>query len=167
MTGNPQHRNRWSLILLLACVMGSLISLAYPLYVLLPFRPQGPHELAAALFLLRFQRAIAVVSALGALIAAAGYWRGQPRRRRRIPAAAGAMLACVLAILAHVDIFELMFHPVGRPSFAAASQTKLDRDEKVLAVKIGGQARAYPVRSVSYHHVVNDVVETKAIVATY
>ena len=167
MNRNPPHRHRWTLIILIACVMASLISLAYPLYVVRPFRPQGPRELAVALVLLGFQRTIAVLSALGALIAAAVYWRGQPRKWRRNLAAGGAMLACVLAILARVDIFEQMFHPVGRPSFVRASQMKLDRDENVIAIKIGGQSRAYPVRSISYHHVVNDVVETKAIVATY
>ena len=37
----------------------------------------------------------------------------------------------------------------------------------MIAVKIGGEARAYPIRSMSYHHVVNDVVGGAAIVATY
>jgi len=44
---------------------------------------------------------------------------------------------------------------------------KLDDDEKVIVVKIGDAARAYPIRSISYHHVVNDVVGQEAIVATY
>ncbi len=81
--------------------------------------------------------------------------------------ASGAVLVCVLAVLARVNVFELMFHPNEHPSFAAAAQVKLDADEKVLAVKIGDQARAYPVRSMAYHHLVNDTVESKAIVATY
>ena len=60
-----------------------------------------------------------------------------------------------------------MFHPDDRPSFAAASRTKLDKDEKVIAVKIGGAVRAYPIRNISYHHVINDVLGKVAIVATF
>jgi len=60
-----------------------------------------------------------------------------------------------------------MFHPDARPSFAAASRMKLDKDEKVIAVKIGAAARAYPIRNISYHHVINDVIDKVAIVATY
>ena len=95
------------------------------------------------------------------------YWRAQPRRWRRILAASGAGLVCVLAILARVNVYELMFNPVDQPSFKAASEVKLDKDEMLIAIKIGNHARAYPIRSISYHHVVNDVVDTKAVVATY
>ncbi len=37
----------------------------------------------------------------------------------------------------------------------------------VMAVHLGGEARAYPIRIVSYHHIVNDVVGGLPIVATY
>jgi hypothetical protein len=95
------------------------------------------------------------------------YWRARPRIWKRILFAAGAVLTALLAVAARVNIFELMFHPVERPSFTAAPALNLDAKEKVIAVQIGGQARAYPVRSISYHHVVNDLVNGAAIVATY
>ncbi len=79
----------------------------------------------------------------------------------------GAVFICVLAALARVNIYELMFHPDDRPTFAAASRTKLDKDEKVIAVRSGAAARAYPIRIISYHHVINDVLDKAAIVATY
>ena len=37
----------------------------------------------------------------------------------------------------------------------------------VIAVKVNGSARAYPIRSMSYHHIYNDVVLGEPIVATY
>jgi hypothetical protein len=72
-----------------------------------------------------------------------------------------------MAFLARVNVYEIMFHPIGHPSFAAAADVKLDKDEKVIAVKIGTVARAYPIRGLSYHHIANDVVDKTAIVATY
>lgn len=167
MTASSSQHTRWTLILLLVCLAVSLICVVYPIYVIRPFRAQGERELAAALAVTRFRPVITIISALTALVAMAGYWRAEPRRRRRILAAGGAALVCILAILARVNVYELMFNPAGRPSFMAASEVKLDKDEMLIAIKIGGHARAYPVRSISYHHVVNDVVDSKAVVATY
>jgi hypothetical protein len=105
--------------------------------------------------------------AIAAVLALIAYWRAQPRKWWRALASAGAVLTIVLAFLARVNIYELMFHPDAKPSFSQAQETKLDPDEKVTAIKIDGQARAYPIRSMSYHHVLNDVVGGVAIVATY
>src|ERR1019366_2153673 len=66
-----------------------------------------------------------------------------------------------------VNIYELMFHPLIHPSFTAARDVKLNGAEMVIAVRNGAEARAYPIRSMSYHHVVNDVLGGAASVATY
>ena len=43
----------------------------------------------------------------------------------------------------------------------------LFRSDLVLGVQIGDQARAYPVRAMGYHHLVNDLIAGEPIVATY
>lgn len=154
-------------LVLLSCLLASLVCVVYPIYVIRPFRAQGARELLNALFVLRFRGAVTVISALLAIVALAGYWRAQPGRWRRALATLGAAFICGLAALARVNVYELMFHPDAQPAFAAASRMKLDKDEKVIAVKIGGAARAYPIRNISYHHVINDELEKAAIVATY
>ena len=80
---------------------------------------------------------------------------------------AGASLVCLFAVLSYVNVYELMFHPDARPSFAAAQKARIDPDDKVIAVKLGGEWRAYPIRSIGYHHIINDVVNGEPIVATY
>ena len=167
MAGSPEQTRRTLVVVLLACLSVSLICVVYPLYVIRPFRAQGVRELAIALIVMRFRSAATLVSGAAALAALALYWRAQPRKGRRAFATAGAALVFVLAALARVNIYELMFHPDDRPSFAAASRMQLDKDEKVIAVKIGGAARAYPIRNISYHHVINEVLDKVAIVATY
>jgi len=79
----------------------------------------------------------------------------------------GAAFVCVLAVLARVNVYELMFHPIDRVEFVAAADLKLDKDDKLIAVKVGGSARAYPIRTMGYHHIANDLVGGTAIVATY
>jgi Protein of unknown function (DUF3179) len=168
MTANrPPRTGRMLPLVLLACLAVSLICVVYPFYVIRPFRAQGARELAAALTIERFQRAITLVSAIAGLAAVLWYWPSEPRTWRRALAAVATGVVCVLAALARVNVYELKFHAIDHASFAAASRVKLDKDEMVLAVKIGGKARAYPIRSLSYHHVVNDVMDKVAIVATY
>lgn len=71
------------------------------------------------------------------------------------------------AVMARLNYFEWMFHPVPSPQFEAASQSKLDASEMVLAVRLNGDDRAYPISQMAYHHLVNDVVGGVPLVATY
>ena len=164
-----KHSDRtWWIFVLLACLALSLVLVAYPLYVIRPFRAQGARELAAALVVNRFGPTLSALSALAAVAVAIFYWRAQAPGLGRRLVAASAMLVCILAILSRVNVYEqLMFHPLRQPVFAAASDTKLDADDKLIVVKIAGSARAYPIREMAYHHVVNDVVGGTALVATY
>lgn len=152
---------------LIPLVLVSFTALAYPIFVIRPFRYQGPRELAAALEIIQIRPFIELACAIGALGGMLWYWREQPRRSRRTWVAAGAFLVCAFAVLSRVNIYELMFHPDTHPLFASVQQTKLDPDDMVMAVKLGGMARAYPIRSMGYHHVINDVVGKEPIVATY
>ena len=155
------------ILMLVVCLAVSLLCVVYPIYVIRPFRSQGARELAAALVVMRYQPLITVISALVALGVGVAYWRLQAQKWRRVLAAVGAGFVCVLAVLARVNVYELMFHPIDHPAFVAASEVKLDKDDKLIVVKIGGSARAYPIRTMGYHHVVNDVVGGTALVATY
>jgi hypothetical protein len=153
------------------CVAGclglSFACLVYPVYVIRPFKPQGARELVAALAVIRFRLPIMLLSAAASWMAAIGYWRlGRPRRRRMM-VTLGALAVFAFAALSRVNIYELMFHPLEHPAFAAASQSKLDGEEMVIAVKLGTAARAYPIRILSYHHIANDTLGGVPIAATY
>ena len=158
---------RASVFLLLACLTVSLLAVGYPLYVIRPFRAQGARELAVALAVMRFRLASTVISVVAALFATVVYWRLQRRWWRRGLTVLGTAFVCLLAWVSRVNIYELMFHPDSHPSFRAASEMKLDQDEKVIAIKVAGIARAYPIRNISYHHAINDVLGNTGIVATY
>jgi hypothetical protein len=166
MHRSDKHTLPYSLLIVI-CLGISLFCLAYPFYVIRPFRPQGVRELSLALAVLRMRTYVLAVCAAAALFGAVRYWHARPRLWRRIAAVAGVVVVFVCAALSRVNIYEMMFHPVGQPSFASVDQTKLDGDEMVIAVTLSGAGRAYPVRIVSYHHVVNDVVDGVPIVATY
>jgi hypothetical protein len=77
------------------------------------------------------------------------------------------LLAAASATMARMNYFEWMFHPVAQPGFEAADQSKLDVSEMILAVTFNNDARAYPIREMAYHHVVNDVVGGVPVAVTY
>jgi hypothetical protein len=158
------HAQRKSLLsLTLAALTIALFFLVYPNYVIRPMRHQGAKELQTALFVLQHQNLAELLCAGIALAALALYVRSKPARGSRIGAISVTALVLVCAALSRVNVFEFMFHPVGKPSFQSVRETKLDGDEKVLAVS----SRAYPVRGIAYHHVVNDVAGGVPIAVTY
>jgi len=160
-----QKRNY--LLAIAATIAISFFFLAYPFYVIRPFRHQGPRELAFALPLLHLRDGVEMVCVVSAILALFLYYRVQPKVLRRIGVTLAVALVILFAGLSRVKMFELMFHPMGRPNFASITDTKLEGDEMVMAVHLGGESRAYPIRIVSYHHIVNDVVGGVPIVATY
>ena len=159
--------NRKWIALVAVCLAAALFCLIYPVYVIRPFRHQGAMELKAALIVMRIRAWMMLGATAAALFAALRYWRAGGRWWSRGLVALGAALVFGTTALSRVNIYELMFHPVDRPEFTTADATKLDGGEKVLAVRVGGASRAYPIRSISYHHVVNDRLGGVPIVATY
>ena len=156
-----------SIMLAGACALVSLACFALPLYVIRPFRHQGASELNLALFVLRVAPWLSAVSAVVCLVLLLWNW---PRARGWV--ARSALAICLLlaisgAWLSRVNIYEKMFHHLDSPTFEAEDRAHLDRDDMVLAIRVNGTARAYPIREMAYHHVVNDTVRGEPVVATY
>lgn len=149
------------------CLLVAIVFLTYPVYVIRPFRAQQARELTIALAVIRYRPVVMILSVLGSLGILIWYWRREHRRIRRAFSAAGIIVILGVAFLSRINIYEIMFHPLDHPMFSSVDQTKLDKDEKVIAVSAGSDARAYPIRIISYHHIVNDMLNGVPIVATY
>jgi hypothetical protein len=137
-----------------------------PAFVIRPFRYQSPAGLMLAL---RIKQWAPLGTAVGFAICAVLFLMLWPKMRRwnEILVGASLLLVAACSAMTRVNYFEWMFHPVPRPGFEAANQTKLDSGEMVLTLNFNGDARAYPVREMAYHHIVNDVVGGVPVAATY
>ena len=151
-----------------ACLLLSFFLLTYPIYVIRPFRYQGASELALALAIVRFRPAILIALSVAAVLMVLLCWRRQRFSTwQRVAASLCAGLVVVIAFLSRINMYELMFHPIDRATFSRASGVKLNDREEVIAIQVNREARAYPVRSMSYHHIVNDDLGGLPVVATY
>ena len=137
-----------------------------PAFIIRPFRFQSPRGLVLAMALRQHAPLWTAVFTAGAIVLAIVLW---PRISvwKRVPLVLGLCLACGAVVMSRIDYFEWMFHPVPTLGFESADHTKLDSSEMVIAVRFGTDARAYPIREMAYHHVVNDVVDGMPIAVTY
>jgi hypothetical protein len=70
--------------------------------------------------------------------------------------------------LARQNHFEWMFNPLPNPDYSNVSDAGFAADaDMVLAIENNGEAAAYPVLQLAYHHVVHDVVGGMPVVVTY
>jgi hypothetical protein len=152
---------------MLLCLLLAVVGLVYPVFVIRPFRGQGPAELQAALAVLRWRRPVEALLAAVTIFALVVYWRRQPSRWKRAGSIVNALVVLTSAALCWVNVYEIMFHPLPAAEFAAAGAATLDGDEQVIAVTVNGAARAYPIRAMAYHHLVNDTLGGTPIVPNY
>ena len=58
--------------------------------------------------------------------------------------------------------------PLDRPAFLTAGETgNLPDEDLVLGLEWMGEARAYPIRMLTYHHIVNDTIAGRPLLVTY
>ncbi len=79
-------------------------------------------------------------------------------------------VAAVLAAawFARQNPFEWWFNGLAQPAFVAAREvTFVEPTDLVLAVSRNGDAAAFPIRQIAYHHIVNDRIGGTPAVVTY
>jgi hypothetical protein len=178
-----QPRRGYLWVLFLVSALAAIGLFFIPAIIIQPFKHQTPFGLALAIALRHRAPWGTLVAALAALGFAILLWRtpdeGVRGYTNRVPSWRTAKLwrrvvLCVVMIpvvfstvMARLNYFEWMFHPVDSPRFETEAESKLDKSEMILAVHLGSDARAYPILQMAYHHVLNDEVSGVPIAVTY
>ena len=157
---------KWILPILISVSAFAIIFI--PAWLIQPFKAQTSQTVKYAYMLRRFSPWLTLLlSAILILILIRNY---KTFGRWWQKAAAFLLLFICLfsAWFARQNHFEWMFNPLKNPAYAAASKVDfVDPSDMVLGVRINGEDAAYPVRLLAYHHLVQDTVGGKPIVATY
>ncbi len=139
-----------------------------PLALDQPFGTQTARTLEASYAMRRWSPIVTVLG-LAALAVLAAISLRRRRTWLSLVGFAGVLtLAIAAAWFARQNPFEWMFNPLPRPQFVAAAQASfVDPNDLVLAVSVDGDAAAYPIRQMAYHHLVNDRIGRTPAVVTY
>ena len=153
--------------LLVLLVLLALAVVMVPVILIRPFAPQTPGSLALAFTLRRWSPLVTLVALGAALVLAWRLWRGA-RVLPRIAVVAAVLPLVLSAWLARQNHFEWMFAPLPDARFVRAADAGfVAPSDMVLAVALNGDAVAYPIRQMGYHHLVEDALGKVPIVATY
>jgi thiol:disulfide interchange protein len=162
----PGRKAAWIGLVVIALLAFAIV--AVPVWIIHPFKPQTTRGVEVSYVLRRWSPLVTLLSLAGAFFLVAWLWRGSRRWWKK------ALLVIVLIPLlastwfARQNHFEWMFNPLANAAYAKTSEAGfVDDADIVIAVENNGEAAAYPVRLMAYHHVVQDVVGGTPIVATY
>jgi hypothetical protein len=158
--------NRVPAIAFTFLAMATLALFLIPAIIIRPFAYQAPKALQLAMAIRTAAPLWTALTAFFTVILAVLLWK-RIALWAKILIAFATLLACGSAVMARIDYFEWMFHPVPSIGFESAASSKLDPLQMVMAVRVSADARAYPIRAMAYHHIVNDIVGAVPIAVTY
>ena len=151
----------------LALLALTLASVAIPVWLIRPFVAQTPGGVETAFWLRRLAPAFTAAALIAGVALTAWRWRAA-RWWGRALLVAGVLVLAAGAWASRFNVYEKMFAPLpATTSVPAAAASWVQPGDMVLAVTLGCEAAAYPVRQVAYHHVVHDLVGGVPIVVTY
>lgn len=163
----PRSRRWVAGLVLFLLIMAVAVMLALPMWLIRPFSPQTPDGIALSFALRRWAPIVTVLILIVGLALTVRLWRGGRWWSRALAVLALVPLGAA-AFFSRQNIFEKMFTPVGQvASVPAAEASWVEDGDPVLAVTLNGDAAAYPVRQISYHHIVEDTVGGIHVAVTY
>lgn len=155
----------WLIFFLLVAAV--LVIVLTPVFLIMPFKAQTARTMEISYLMRRWSPWVTILASLLILTLAVRLWIGG-RWWSRI-----ALVILLLPVLgatwlARQNHFEWMFNPLPNPAYVKTSDANfVNDDDRLMVVAINGEAVAYPIRLMGYHHVVEDTVGGTPIVATY
>ena len=155
----------WTALLFTIAIAVAVVFI--PIWIIQPFKPQSERGLELSFALRRISPFATIIASLGAVMLVAWLWR-QSRWFLKVILVIMALPLFAATWMARQNHFEWMFKPHENLAYASANEAAhVDDGDVILAVHNNGEAVAYPVRLMAYHHLVQDVVGGTPIVATY
>ena len=166
MSNRSKYAIAW--LSIIGVVLTAAVVVIIPVWLIQPFAPQTFKDIRISFLLRSWSPLLTIVATLVFVLLATYVWINSKRWFGRVLLFIPLALVLLFTWFARQNHFEWMFNPLAQTSFVPASQADfVSDDDMVLAVTINGDAAAFPVRQMAYHHVVQDVVGGSPITATY
>ena len=159
-------KTAWLILLTILLLAGLMVFT--PVWFIKPFSAQTTRQVEISYFLKSWSPVLTIVFALAAISLVVFIWKNSRRWFGKAVLIIPLFVIFAFAWFARQNHFEWMFNPLENTKFAKVGETDfVAADDMVLAVKINGDAAAFPVRQMAYHHIAQDVVGGTPITATY
>jgi hypothetical protein len=155
----------WLIFFLLVAAV--LVIVLTPVFLIMPFKAQTARTMEISYLMRRWSPWLTVLASLLILAIVVRLWMGG-RWWGRIVLVIFLLPVLGATWLARQNHFEWMFNPLPNPAYVKTADANfVNDDDRLMVVAINGEAVAYPIRLMGYHHVVEDTVGGTPIVATY
>ena len=162
---NARRTLVWLMLLVLIVAVVAIV--LTPVFLIMPFKAQTPRIMEISYVMRRWSPLLTIIASLLILTLTIGLWIGG-RWWIRIVLVFLLLLVLGATWLARQNHFEWMFNPLPNAAYAKAAEvTFVNDNDRVMAVTIGAESVAYPIRLMGYHHLVGDTIGGVPIVATY
>jgi uncharacterized BrkB/YihY/UPF0761 family membrane protein len=156
----------WAILVFV--VLAGLAVVLVPVWIIRPFESQSRQGLEFSYVLRSWSQTVTLITSAVAFALAFWLWFRSRRWWSKLFLVAILATGFLSTWFARQNHFEWMFNSLNNPSYAKPSDAAFPGEgDMVLAVENNGEAVAYPVRLLAYHHVVQDIVGGTPIVATY
>jgi len=156
---------KWIVAFALPIAAAALV--VVPLVIDQPFAAQTPRTMLLAYWMRRVSPTVTPILAIALLAVAVQLGRSSRWWGKGVLAAL-VIVTTGAAWFAWQNPFEWMFAPLAKPRFVAVSDAGfVAPGDLVIAVSLDGEAAAYPIRQLAYHHLVNDRIGRTPAVVTY
>ena len=143
-----------------ALMLVDIALVATPLFVANPLLTQTPAILAFA----HASKTLALVMS----VALATFFAIRLGRKWSWSVAAMIVVSVACVAITRMNTLEWIFAPARDAAIAGIASFHDIRDtDMVIGVAIAGESRAYPVRYLAYHHMLNDQLGGTALLPTY
>lgn len=153
------------LVGLAALAVANLLVFAAPFYYIMPLVAHRQSLLTLAFWSQRIAPGVAAVSLVCAI------WLLRPQwKAGKLPKTAVPLFIPILMNLpvGFINPVEWMFAPAEKVRIAPIHQfADIEETDMVIGIMRNGQSRAYPVRYLAYHHMLNDQLGGLPVLPTY
>ena len=164
-SSSTRRKIAWLALLLLVAI--AFVSVFIPFWLIMPFKAQTTRGVAISYTLKSWSPFVTLSTAIMALTLCIWLWQGARWFGRVITIFALIPLFASFWF-ARQNHFEWMFNPLPNTGYARVSESGfIDDSDMVISVVLNGEAVAYPIRQMGYHHVVQDSVGGIQVVTTY
>ncbi|MBX9782677.1 MAG: DUF3179 domain-containing protein [Chitinophagaceae bacterium] len=147
-----------------AGLLGLLLFEAANVYFIMPMPgSQQMNSIDAAYFLYRYRWIFRVLFAVLMLM---GLWKSE-WKRKWVPFTGIAIAGMIIYLLNFKMAADAMFRQPKELRLLNAKENKVDSNRLVIGIEINGEAKAYPVQFIGYHHHLQDTVGGTPVLVTY